>query len=167
VIATIAIAARKPQTIAQPSGTEDGRPAASGEVTLKLRSNVREARFVVDGKPIPGGVLRGAKGQTKKVMVEADGYAPLEAIVALEPDLDPPELTLTPRAADSVGGTATGARVEAESPSAKGTRSGAPKATAVASTKPSALTTALPAPTASATVHPAPSGTHTLTIKDD
>ena len=38
----------------------------------------------MDGKPVEGGTLRGAEGETKTVRVEAEGYEPVVQNVALD-----------------------------------------------------------------------------------
>jgi serine/threonine-protein kinase len=165
VVVALALAMRHPSPTAARSG--DAAPqieGTSGEITVKLRTNVPHARFLVDGKLLAGGVLRGAKGETKKVLVEADGYVPLEAIVALEPDLNPPELTLSPRAEPAASASS---RPGAE-PDSSAVRSGPaasqkPVASGLPSALPSAQSTATPAPTPSTSPAPTP----TLTIKKD
>jgi eukaryotic-like serine/threonine-protein kinase len=57
--------------------------ATASEVTVELHTNVPGARFSVGGVEVPGGKLKGTKGQVKKVRVEADGYAPTELDVPL------------------------------------------------------------------------------------
>ncbi|MFO0593230.1 MAG: protein kinase [Polyangiaceae bacterium] len=163
-VVTIAFALQKPGDPPQAHAVPPPPPPA-GDVSVQLRSNVETARFMVDGKPLTNGLLRGAKGETKKVTVEAEGYVSLEAIVALEPDLRPPELTLSPKTEPEVAALPTAK--EADSATPRSGKSALPKATATASSKatsaPTALVTALPATTQTA----APASTPTLTIKRD
>ena len=55
----------------------------SEEISVQLRANVPGARFLVDGAPVQNGVLKGQKGEVKRVLVEAEGYAPSEREVTL------------------------------------------------------------------------------------
>jgi hypothetical protein len=134
-------------------------------VTVRLRSNVTGARFVVDGRQIAGGMLRGPKGETKKVLVEAEGYVPTEALVALDAGQDPPEIQLQPLAvAQSAGPVATAA-----APTGALRNGGRPgtKPSAAPSSAPSSKPSA--APSSEAAVPPLPGTTAspapTLTIK--
>jgi len=101
VIATAAVALRNPQEVAARGADGDTGTTHNVEVTVRLRANAPNARFTVDGKQVAGGLLRGTPGDTKKVVVEADGYAPVEALVALELDREPAEVLLSPRIADA------------------------------------------------------------------
>ncbi len=53
------------------------------EISVQLRANVPGARFVVDSVPVQNGVLKGQKGEVKRVLVEAEGYAPSALDVTL------------------------------------------------------------------------------------
>jgi len=55
----------------------------SEEISVQLRANVPGARFLVDSVPVQNGVLKGQKGEVKRVLVEAEGYAPSELDVTL------------------------------------------------------------------------------------
>jgi serine/threonine protein kinase len=171
VLATILFVLRKPGDLAVHT---DDAPLANGsgspgprEVTVKLHANVQGARFTVDGRQIAGGLLRGAKGDKKKVVVEADGYAPLETIVALDTDLESLELQLGPRGASPEGSGSAQPVVTPLEPATKSSGKAAGKPSAGPSSKPSAVSSAVPiaTPTAAPTVAPAP--TPTLTIKRD
>ena len=176
-VGAAAIALRGPSDVPGRPGEATAGPAGSSEVTVRLRSNVAGARFLVDGRQLAGGLLRGPKGDTKKVVVEAEGYVPVEAVVALEPGQDPPELQLRPvvaattTATNAPGAAGTGTTsagpvatlaIESSVPR-NGTRPGT-KPTASASAKASsAPVEATPPPQPTATTAPAP----TLTIKRD
>lgn len=85
--------------------TADAAPAAQTtagptEVTMRLRSNVAGARFSIDGVDAPDGLVRGTKGQTKKVRVEAEGYAAVVAEVTLDPAMESMVIPLAERAPD-------------------------------------------------------------------
>ena len=177
VLAAVAFVARGPDAAsARPEGTASGAADPGSLVTIKLRANVDGARFLVDGTQIAGGVLRGPRGETKKVTVEAEGYAPAEAIVTFEPGQDPPPLFLTRPTAP----TASATTVAAASPSpstAPGAGAGSspdpdktPQKQAVFrnGTLPSAKPTAapLPPPTTAPTAAPPPPAP-TLTLKLD
>ena len=69
-------------------------PIHSEEISVQLQANVPSARFVVDGAAVQSGVLRGQKGQVKRVRVEADGYAPSELDVTLASDAEPVHIVL-------------------------------------------------------------------------
>jgi serine/threonine-protein kinase len=69
-------------------------PAHSDEIRVQLQANVAGARFVVDGAPVQSGVLKGQKGEVKRVRVEADGYAPSELDVTLASDAEPVHIVL-------------------------------------------------------------------------
>jgi serine/threonine protein kinase len=70
-------------------------PAANVELSVQLQANVSGARYSVDGTELPGGVLRGRKGDVKRVRVEAEGYAPSELEVTLAPQQAPLHIVLT------------------------------------------------------------------------
>lgn len=53
------------------------------EISVQLRANVPGARFVVDSVSVQNGVLKGQKGEVKRVLVVAEGYAPSELDVTL------------------------------------------------------------------------------------
>ena len=96
-------------------GTASGAQAAA-PVEMRLRSNVSGARFSVDGAPLEGGVLRGNKGERRKVRVEADGYAPVERDVQIDPAsadleiaLDTARPVVTPGASASAEASASAA----------------------------------------------------------
>ncbi len=57
--------------------------AHNDEINIQLLANVPFARFVVDGAPLQSGILKGQKGEVKRVRVEADGYVPSEIDVTL------------------------------------------------------------------------------------
>ncbi len=119
----VAIIARRPAS--QVAGRPDelgATDAPTSEVTLKLRANVEGARFLVDGRQIAGGVLRGAKGETKKVTVEAEGYAAIEAIVTFEPGQELPPLYLSPKMARSPGSATPASTTAPEDPSKLGAK---------------------------------------------
>jgi len=67
---------------------------ADAELELKLHSNVTGARFIVDGAPVPGGVLKGAKGAKKVVRVEADGYKSVDQEILFDPKVSELEIPL-------------------------------------------------------------------------
>ena len=71
---------------------------------MQLQANVAGARFVVDGAPVQSGVLKGQKGQVKRVRIEAEGYAPSELDVKLIVDEEPVHIVL---AAATIAATAT------------------------------------------------------------
>jgi serine/threonine-protein kinase len=77
-------------------------PAAPTEVAMRLRSNVAGARFSVDGVDAPDGVVRGTRGATKKVRVEADGYAAVMAEVTLDSAMESMVIPLAERAPEVV-----------------------------------------------------------------
>ena len=162
---TIAIAVRKPGDTPAAHAVVPPPVQPAGDVSVQLRSNVESARFVVDGKPLAGGLLRGPKGETKKVIVEAEGYVPLEAIVALEPDLRPPELTLSPKTEPEVAVVPTAKETEGATP--RSGKSALPKATATASSKATSAPTATVTASTTSTQTAAPASTPTLTIKRD
>jgi serine/threonine-protein kinase len=56
---------------------------ARDEIRVQLHANVPGARFLVDSVPVQNGVLKGQKGEVKRVLVEAEGYAPSELDVTL------------------------------------------------------------------------------------
>jgi hypothetical protein len=73
---------------------------------MRLRSNVAGARFSIDGVEAPDAVVRGTKGETRKVRVEADGYAAVMAEVTLDPAMESmviPLAELSPDVAPSAG----------------------------------------------------------------
>lgn len=74
------------------------------EISVQLQANVAGARFVVDGAPVQSGVLKGQKGQVKRVRIEAEGYAPSELDVKLIVDEEPVHIVL---AAATIAATAT------------------------------------------------------------
>jgi serine/threonine-protein kinase len=90
-----------------PAGTTVEPQAGSVEVAMQLRSNVDGARFSIDGVGVPGGLVRGRKGETKKVRVEADGYAAVLAEVTLDPAMESMEIplavTMEPQAVPNPG----------------------------------------------------------------
>src|SRR5690606_18094540 len=59
--------------------------AAAQEITIELRANAQDARFTSDGVELPGGVLKGRGGETKRVRVEAQGYTPVDKEIVLQP----------------------------------------------------------------------------------
>ena len=69
-------------------------PARSEEISVQLQANVPSARFVVDGAPVQSGVLKGLKGEVKRVRVEAVGYAPSELDVTLASAAEPVHIVL-------------------------------------------------------------------------
>ena len=70
-------------------------PAIHGdEISVQLQANVSGARFVVDGAPVPSGVLKGQRGEVKRVRVEAEGYAPSELDVTLAASAEPVHIVL-------------------------------------------------------------------------
>ncbi|MFO0759841.1 MAG: serine/threonine-protein kinase [Byssovorax sp.] len=89
VIAAFLYLRGKPVQAPGPSPT-----ASADEASVELKANVAGARYSVDGAPVPGGVLRGKKGETKRVRVEADGYAPSELDVTLEAQEEPLRIVL-------------------------------------------------------------------------
>jgi serine/threonine-protein kinase len=76
--------------------------AIAPEVELKVRSNASGARFVVDGAPAAGGVVRGQKGEKKRLRVEADGYRTVEQEIELDPSRTDLEIALEPQAGPEV-----------------------------------------------------------------
>jgi hypothetical protein len=177
ILATAAFVARGPDAAsARPEGTASGAADPGSLVTIKLRANVDGARFLVDGRQIAGGVLRGPRGETKKVTVEAEGYAPAEAIVTFEPGQDPPPLFLTRPSAPTASATTVAAASSSTAPERRGrllrrspTRPQQKQAVFRNGTLPSAKPTAAPLPpptTATATAAPPPPAP-TLTLKLD
>jgi serine/threonine-protein kinase len=73
------------------------------EISVQLQANVAGARFVVDGAPVQSGVLKGQKGEVKRVRIEAEGYAPSELDVKLTADEEPVHIVL---AAATIAATA-------------------------------------------------------------
>ena len=69
-------------------------PLHSEEISVQLQANVPSARFVVDGAPVQSGVLKGQKGDVKRVRVEAEGYAPSELDVTLAGAAEPVHIVL-------------------------------------------------------------------------
>jgi serine/threonine-protein kinase len=142
--------------------------ATPSEVAMRLRSNVTGARFSIDGVDVPDSTLRGRKGETKKVRVEADGYAAVVADVTLDPAMESMEIPLGTRAPE----VAPAPEVSAASSSA-GAASASATATAKAgagSKKPPATAkTAQAAATAAPTATPAKTGgvAGGLTIRPD
>jgi serine/threonine-protein kinase len=74
------------------------RPAGASPpatvVEVELKSRVAGARFWVDGTEAADGRIRGAKGDRRKVRVEAPGFVALESEITLDPserevDMDP------------------------------------------------------------------------------
>ena len=116
-LAAAAVAAGAFVIVGQPGGsggtgrTADAAPAmqapaAKAEVAMRLRSNVAGARFSIDGVEAPDAVVRGTKGETRKVRVEADGYAAVMAEVTLDPAMESmviPLAELSPDVAPSAG----------------------------------------------------------------
>ena len=182
IAATVTFATRKPDPAAarpeaSASGPADQTAASPAQVTVRLRANVEGARFLVDGRQIAGGLLRGPRGETRKITVEAEGYTPVEALVALEPGHDPPPLFLSP--APSASATAL-----AVAPPPPGSGAGSPPSPAsapdpdkgppkqgvfrngpLASTKPPAMPSALPPPATAPTSAPPPAPTLTLKLE--
>ncbi|MEP7120341.1 MAG: serine/threonine-protein kinase [Byssovorax sp.] len=64
------------------------------EINVQLLANVVGARFLVDGAPLQGGILKGQKGEVKRVRVEAAGYAPSELDVTLDAAAEPVRIVL-------------------------------------------------------------------------
>ena len=64
------------------------------EISVQLQANVPSARFVVDGAAVQSGVLKGQRGEVKRVRVEADGYAPSELDVTLASAAEPVHIVL-------------------------------------------------------------------------
>jgi hypothetical protein len=120
--------------------------AAPTVAEVRLVSNVPEARFVVDGKPVEGGTLRGREGETKTVRVEAEGYAPVEQSVALDRSGLPHLIVLGTKL--PVVMPSASAEPEAKSPTKKPSTAGGTKATATA--RPTAAPVA-PIPTTKST----------------
>jgi serine/threonine-protein kinase len=129
-------------------------PTAKAEtaVDVQLRSNAPGARFFTDGAEVQGGVVRGAPGDKRTVRVEADGFAPAERVIELDPArpsieiaLSRPEPVVSP-AVESAAPSASAAASAA--PVTKTTRPGRPPvATPKTSAQPSAAPAATPAPT--------------------
>ncbi len=69
-------------------------PREADEISVQLEANVAGARFVVDGAPVQSGVLKGQKGEVKRVRIEAEGYAPSELDVKLSADEEPVHIVL-------------------------------------------------------------------------
>ncbi|MEZ4299847.1 MAG: protein kinase [Polyangiaceae bacterium] len=170
-------------------GPADPPPAPAeplrDDVTVRLRANVRNARFLVDGKQLAGGLLRGPRGSTRTVLVEADGYAPVEALVALEAGQEPPEVHLSEKlpspetstapvavAATSAdpGGAATGGPPQDSFAPRSNGRVAPPQPTSAPTGKPATTSTSTSTQTVSspptATTAP-PATTPTLTLKRD
>jgi serine/threonine-protein kinase len=76
--------------------SDPSAPLEPAEITLQLRANVQSARFLVDGVALPGGMLKGRGGETKRIRVEADGYTPIDKEVLLQPGDGPVEVALEP-----------------------------------------------------------------------
>ncbi len=175
ILATAAFVARGPDTAsARPEGTASSAADPGSLVTIKLRANVDGARFLVEGRQIAGGVLRGPRGETKKVIVEAEGYAPVEAIVTFEPGQDPPPLFLTRPSAPTASATVVAAASPSTAPGSGASSPPEPDKTQQKQavfrngTLPSAKPTAapLPPPTTAPTATAAPPPpAPTLTLK--
>ncbi len=69
-------------------------PREADEISVQLEANVAGARFAVDGAPVQSGVLKGQKGEVKRVRIEAEGYAPTELDVKLSADEEPVHIVL-------------------------------------------------------------------------
>lgn len=144
-------------------------PTAPVEVAMRLRSNVTGARFTIDGVDVPDSTLRGHKGETKKVRVEADGYAAVVADVTLDPAMESMEIPLGTRAPEVApapeGSASSGPGVASATPTATG------KAGAGSKKPPATAKTAQAAATAAPTAAPAtskPGGVaNGLTIRPD
>ncbi|MEJ7729344.1 MAG: protein kinase [Polyangiaceae bacterium] len=67
-----------------PSNPAGDVPVAA-EVTTQVKSNAEGARVLVDGASVLDGVLRGQRGDRKRVRVEAEGYVPVEREVVIDP----------------------------------------------------------------------------------
>ena len=67
-----------------PSNPVGDVPVAA-EITTQVKSNAEGARVVVDGASVLDGVLRGQRGDRKRVRVEAEGYVPVEREVVIDP----------------------------------------------------------------------------------
>jgi serine/threonine-protein kinase len=112
-----------PQDAAQPPS----------EIALELRANVPGARFSVGGIDLPGGVLRGRSGETKRVRVEAEGYTPMDMEVLLQPGDAPVEVQLEPLPPTVTPATAP---ADTAQPAATSAASAEPTASAAASPRP-------------------------------
>jgi serine/threonine protein kinase len=128
-------------------------PAPPAEVAMRLRSNVTGARFSIDGVDVPDSTLRGRKGETKKVRVEADGYAAVVADVTLDPAMESMEIPLGTRAPEVApapeGSASSGAAAASPTPTATA------KAGAGSKKPPATAKTAQAAATAAPTAAPA------------
>lgn len=170
--------ARAPVASAQATGSEPQ------EVTVRLRSNVAGARFSIDGVDVPDGVLRGRKGDQKKVRVEADGYHAVLAEVTLDPATESMEIELgtrAPEVAPAPDGSAVAGAGTAAATATAATATSAPTAGAKAAqaekggsgkkapaTAKTSQVSAQPQPTApSTTSKPSGGVAGGLTIKQD
>jgi eukaryotic-like serine/threonine-protein kinase len=78
----------------RPQAAPPPAPREADEISVQLEANVAGARFVVDGAPVQSGVLKGQKGEVKRVRIEAEGYAPSELDVKLSADEEPVHIVL-------------------------------------------------------------------------
>lgn len=86
----------------RPQVTPALAPAHDEEISVQLQANVPGARFVVDGAPVQSGVLKGQKGEVKRVRIEAEGYAP--SVIDVTLDEEPVHIVLA--AATTIAATA-------------------------------------------------------------
>jgi eukaryotic-like serine/threonine-protein kinase len=80
----------------RPQATPTPPPLHDDEISVQLQANVSGARFLVDGVPAQSGVLKGQKGDVKRVRVEAQGYVPSELEVTLAASAEPVNIVLAP-----------------------------------------------------------------------
>jgi serine/threonine-protein kinase len=131
---------------------EQAAPEVPADVSVRLQSNVPGAKFSVGGAVLEDGVLKGPKGGVRKVVVEAQGHAPREVDVKLEPSTEPVRITL------EVGPPPVVSPSSAETPQPEA--SAAPndprKRPAVGTAKPTGAATSTPVASASAAPPPPP-----------
>jgi serine/threonine-protein kinase len=121
----------------------------SDEINVQLLANVAGARFVVDGAPLQGGVLRGQKGEVKHVRVEAAGYAPSEIDVTIAAAAEPVRIVL---AATTILAATTSTTLPVVSPGVEAASARPADATKKPRDVARPVATAAPRPTATAGV---------------
>ncbi len=83
-VAALALGAIAFVALSGPEGATQ-HPETAPRASVRLVSNVPNARFSSDGRPLEGGMIEGHVGETKKVRVEADGYEAVEQVVPIDP----------------------------------------------------------------------------------
>jgi eukaryotic-like serine/threonine-protein kinase len=96
-------------------GVAAGAPSAYGaraDVQLHVTTNVPGARIVADDRELPDGIVRAPPGKSVRLKIEADGYATVQRVVAVEQANDPLHILLDAvvAAADAAASTVPRAR---------------------------------------------------------